>query len=45
MEVLPGMGFISSKYKTIPPKEFTVHYLDKHLCHLTSNGPPRTRCK
>lgn len=25
--------------------QFTVRYLDKHLYHLASNGPSRTRCK
>lgn len=44
MEVLPK-GFTFSKYKTIPPTEFTVHYWDKHLYHPTSNGPSHTGCK
>ena len=45
IEVLPGMGCTSSKYKSIPPKEFTVHYIDENLYHVTNNGPSRTRCK
>lgn len=31
MEVFPGMGFPSSKYKPIPPREFTMLCLDKYI--------------
>lgn len=31
MEVFPGKGFPSSKYKPIPLQEFTMHCLDKYI--------------
>lgn len=38
MGLLPGIGFTSSKYKTIPPKEFTVHYLLTINIYITSRA-------